>query len=127
MAWAGPSDGGTIAASASDPSRTVLPGDSSGGLGPLPKSDPGWPTRPQVAPGPQAHEQLLKPPYAPDQAREGELLKTDLTSASSVQVIQALCAEACKNVAEATARELHKGDPIAASMAVTDALQSTRS
>ena len=92
------------AASASDPSRTVLHSDSSGGPGPLPKSAPGFPERPQVTPGPQAHEPLLKPPYATDQAREGELLKGDLTPASSVQVIQIMFAEAYKNVAEASAR-----------------------
>ena len=50
------------AASASDPSRTVFTGDSSGGLGPPPKSAPGFPVRPPVTPGPEAHEKLLKPP-----------------------------------------------------------------
>ena len=50
------------AASPSDTSRTVFTGDSSGGLGPPPKSAPGFPARPPVSLGPEAHEKLLKPP-----------------------------------------------------------------
>ena len=84
----------------------------------------GWPPRLQVPPGPQAREQLLKLPYAADQAREGELLKGDLTPLSGIGVIEKLCAEAIKDVAVATAAELHKGNPVAASMAVATALQN---
>ena len=111
------------ATSASDPSRTVLHSDPSGGPGPLPKSAPGFPARPPVAPGPQAHESLLKPPYATDKAREGELLKGDLTPESSVAVIRLMCAEAMKQAAIAAAAQLHEGDPLAASLAVNESLK----
>ena len=43
---------------------------------------------------------------------------------STVGVIEKLCVEAVKDVVVATAAEMHKGDPVAASMAVSTALQS---
>ena len=111
------------AASPSDTSRTVFTGDSSGGLGPPPKSAPGFPARPPVSPGPEAHDKLLKPPYATDKAREDELLKGDITPESSVAVIRLVCAEAMKQAAVAAAAQLHEGDPLAASLAVNESLK----
>ena len=111
------------ATSSSDTSRAAFTQGTTGGLGLPPQAPPGFPARPLVTPGPQAHERLLKPPYATEQTREGELLKGDITPESSVSVIKLMCAEAMKQAAIAAANQLHEGDPVAATLAVNEALK----
>ena len=95
---------------------------SSGGPGGLPAPD--FPQRDAQPPGPQAHDKLLKPPYATPKVAEGNPTKSDYASMSGSKMVETVIAQAARDAAVAAAAELHPDDPQAASICVVDAMQS---
>ena len=116
-----------------DPNVTAAAADERTGLGSTggpvpPKGPPVFPDRPLRAPGlaggKETSERLLKPPYTADVATEGELLKSDIAGLGSTGVIGRVVASAAKEAAVAAAVAMHAGDPTAAAMAVSDAMEA---
>ena len=101
---------------------TTERGTSTGGPNGLPP--PVYPQRPAPPPGPQAHEKLLKPPYAAPQVATGSTTKSDYAEMSSSKMVETIIAQAARDAAVAAAAELHPDDPQAASHCVVDAMQS---
>ena len=103
-------------------STTSEKGTSSGGPSGLPPRV--YPQHPAPPPGPQAHEKLLKPPYAAPQVATGSTTKADYAEMSSTKMVETIIAQAARDAAVAAATALHPDDPQAASHCVMDAMQS---
>ena len=85
-----------------------------------PASD--WPDRAPQVPGAEAGKKLLEPPFEPDKAKEGELLKGDYSPLGTAGAIGELVAVAAKDAAVAASTMLRPGDPVAAALVTAEAL-----